>query len=141
MEASFILRTSLSGQQRIREVFFISEREGLHMSQVNELSEVEVIGQVPERSLVMPVVFLVLAIFYDLSPIDIIPDIPVVGYFDDLIITAIATLNFLQKWFEDTSGIFAAALGFMKWLVIFVGIITVSLVGLIVWGIVKFFAT
>ncbi len=111
------------------------------MSQVNELSEVEVIGQVPERSLVMPVVFLVLAIFYDLSPIDIIPDIPVVGYFDDLIITAIATLNFLQKWFEDTSGIFAAALGFMKWLVIFVGIIAVSLVGLIVWGIVKFFAT
>jgi uncharacterized membrane protein YkvA (DUF1232 family) len=120
--------------------FFISEREGLQMSQVNESSEVEVISQVPERSLVIPVVFLVLAIFYDLSPIDIIPDIPVVGYFDDLIITAIATLNLLQKWFEDTSGILAAALGFMKWLVIFVGVIAVSLVGLIIWGIVKFFA-
>ena len=111
------------------------------MSHVNEASEVEVIRQVPERSLVMPFVFLVLAILYDLSPIDIIPDIPVVGYFDDLIITAIATLNFLQKWFEDTSGILAAALGFMKWLVIFVGVIAVSMVGLIVWGIVKFFAT
>ena len=111
------------------------------MSHVNESSEVEVIRQVPERSLVMPFVFLVLAILYDLSPIDIIPDMPVIGYFDDLIITAIATLNLLQKWFEDTSGILAAALGFMKWLVIFVGIIAVSLVGLIVWGIVKFFAT
>jgi len=98
-----------------------------------------VISQVPERSLVIPVVFLVLAILYDLSPIDIIPDIPVIGYFDDLIITAIATLNLLQKWFEDTSNTLAAVLGFIKWLVIFVGIIAVSLVGLIVWGIVKFF--
>ena len=121
--------------------FFISEREGLHMSHVNESSEVEVISQVPERSLVIPVVLLVLAILYDLSPIDIIPDIPVIGYVDDLIITAIATLNLMQKWFEDTSGILAAALGFMKWLVVLIGIIAVSLVGLIVWGAVKFFVS
>jgi len=121
--------------------FFILQREGLHMSQANEASEVQVISQDSERSLVMPVVFLVLAILYDLSPIDIIPDIPVIGYFDDLFITAIATLNLMQKWFEDTSGILAAALGFMKWLVILIGIIAVSLVGLIVWGAVKFFAT
>ena len=109
------------------------------MSQVNESSEVEVISQVPERSLVIPVVFLVLAILYDLSPIDIIPDIPVIGHIDDLMITAIATLNLLQKWFEDTSNTLAAVLGFMKWLVIFVGIIAVSMVGLIVWGAVRFF--
>lgn len=50
------------------------------MSHVNESSEVEVISQVSERSLVMPVVFLVLAILYDLSPIDIIPDIPVFSF-------------------------------------------------------------
>jgi hypothetical protein len=111
------------------------------MSHVNESSEVEVISQVPERSLVIPVVLLVLAILYDLSPIDIIPDIPVIGYVDDLIITAIATLNLMQKWFEDTSGILAAALGFMKWLVVLIGIIAVSLVGLIVWGAVKFFVS
>jgi len=54
-------------------------------------------------------------------------------------ITAIATLNLLQKWFEDTSNTLAAVLGFMKWLVIFVGIIAVSMVGLIVWGAVRFF--
>jgi hypothetical protein len=110
------------------------------MSHVNESSEVEVISQVPERSLVIPFVLLVLAILYNLSPIDIIPDIPVIGYVDDLIITAIATLNLMQKWFEDTSGTLAAMLGFMKWLVIFVGVIAVSMVGLIVWGVVKFFA-
>ena len=64
-----------------------------------------------------------------------------IGYVDDLIITAIATLNLMQKWFEDTSGILAAALGFMKWLVVLIGIIAVSLVGLIVWGAVKFFVS
>jgi uncharacterized membrane protein YkvA (DUF1232 family) len=111
------------------------------MSQINEASEVDVLGPVSERSMVVPVLLFALAILYDLSPIDIIPDIPIIGYFDDLLITAAATLNLLQKWLKNTSVVLAAALGFMKWLVIFVGIIAVSLVGLIVLGIVKFFAT
>ena len=109
------------------------------MSQVNEASEVDVLGPVSERSMVVPVLLFALAILYDLSPIDIIPDIPVIGYVDDLMITAAATLNLLQKWLQDTSVVLAAALGLMKWLVIFVGIIAVSLVGLAVWGIVKLF--
>jgi hypothetical protein len=111
------------------------------MSQVNEASKVDVLGPVSERSMVVSVFLFVLAILYDLSPIDIIPDIPVIGYFDDLLITAAATLNLLQKWLQDTSIVFAAALGLMKWLVIFVGIIAVSMVGLIIWGAVKLFAT
>ena len=111
------------------------------MSQVNEASEVDVLGPVSERSMVVPVLLFALAILYDLSPIDIIPDIPVIGYFDDLIITTIATLNLLQKWIKNSSRILAGLLGLMKWLVIFVGIIAVSMVGLIIWGAVKFFAT
>jgi uncharacterized membrane protein YkvA (DUF1232 family) len=111
------------------------------MSQANEASEVQVIGQDSERSMVVPLLLFAMAILYDLSPIDLIPDIPVIGYFDDLLITAAASLNLLQKWLKNTSVVLAAALGFMKWLVVFVGIIAVSLVGLIVWGIVKFFAS
>jgi len=111
------------------------------MSQVNEASEVDALCPVSERSMVVPALLFALAILYDLSPIDIIPDIPVIGYVDDLMITAAATLNLLQKWLQDTSVVLAAALGLMKWLVIFVGIIAVSMVGLIIWGAVKFFAT
>jgi len=111
------------------------------MSQINEASEVDVLGPVSERSMVVPLLLFALAILYDLSPIDIIPDIPVIGYFDDLIITTIATLNLLQKWIKNSSRILAGLLGLMKWLVIFVGVIAVSLVGLIIWGAVKFFAT
>jgi hypothetical protein len=121
--------------------YFFVHKEGMHMSQANEASEVEIISPVSERSMVVPVLLFALAILYDLSPIDIIPDIPVIGYFDDLLITAAATLNLLQKWLQDTSVLLAAALGLMKWLVIFVGIIAVSMVGLIIWGVVKYFAT
>jgi len=121
--------------------YLFYHKEGLHMSQINEASEVDVLGPVSERSMVVPLLLFALAILYDLSPIDIIPDIPVIGYFDDLIITTIATLNLLQKWIKNSSRILAGLLGLMKWLVIFVGVIAVSLVGLIIWGAVKFFAT
>ena len=98
-----------------------------------------VMNQQSQRSMVFPVVLFMLAILYDISPIDLIPDIPVVGYVDDFFITAIATLNLLEKWLQDSSVVLASLLRLAKWLVVFVGIIAVSLVGLAVWGIVKLF--
>ncbi|MDI9570081.1 MAG: DUF1232 domain-containing protein [Pseudomonadota bacterium] len=109
------------------------------MEQVNEVADIDVMDQTSERSLVGPIVLLALAILYDLSPVDIVPDFPVIGYIDDLIITAIATLNLLQKWLENFSMAFARLLGLMKWMVIFVGIIAISLLGLAAWGVVKLF--
>lgn len=41
-----------------------------------------------------------LAVLYDVSPVDIIPDIPVVGWIDDFIITASAGLNCIEKFTE-----------------------------------------
>lgn len=111
------------------------------MKQVNETAEIDVVDQASERSLVGPIILLALAILYDLSPVDIIPDFPVIGHIDDLIITAIATLNLLQKWLENFSMTLAGLLGLMKWLVSLVGIIAVSLLGLASWGIVKLFTT
>lgn len=98
-----------------------------------------VMNKQSQRSMVFPVFLFMLAIFYDISPIDLIPDIPVVGYIDDFFITAIATLNLLEKWLQDSSIVLASLLRLAKWLVVFVGIIAVSLVGLAVWGIVKLF--
>jgi len=98
-----------------------------------------VMNQPSQRSMVFPVVLFMLAIIYDISPIDLIPDIPVVGYVDDFFITAIATLNLLEKWLQDSSIVLASLLRLAKWLVVFTGIIAVSLVGLAAWGIVKLF--
>ncbi len=44
-------------------------------------------------------VFLILAVIYILSPIDIIPDlIPVLGWGDDFIVGALALINFLNQY-------------------------------------------
>jgi len=76
------------------------------MSQTKNTAEV--IDYQSERPMAVPVFLFVLAILYDISPIDIIPDIPVVGYVDDFFITAIATLNLLQKWLQNSSVILAS---------------------------------
>jgi len=91
------------------------------MSQVNETATVDVIDQTSERSLV--------------TPVDFVPDFAVIRYIDDLIVTAIAKLNLLQKWLENYSRVLAGLFRLMKWLVFFVGIIAVLLLGLVVWGI------
>jgi uncharacterized membrane protein YkvA (DUF1232 family) len=42
--------------------------------------------------------FLILAIIYTLSPIDIIPDAPLVGWIDDAIVDLLAVLNLVRKY-------------------------------------------
>ncbi|HPD57014.1 MAG TPA: DUF1232 domain-containing protein [Smithellaceae bacterium] len=109
------------------------------MSQQNYVADAIVIDEQKKKSLGMPVFMFFLAMIYVLSPIDAIPDVPVIGYIDDFFVAAIATLNLLQAWLARTSLVLAAILGWLKWFVVFVGIIAVALVGLAVWGIAKLF--
>ena len=44
-------------------------------------------------SVVVPWAIMVLCLLYGVSPVDIIPDIPIVGQIDDLIILASGGLN------------------------------------------------
>jgi len=62
------------------------------MMKAEQEPEVEILDRYEGRSLAFPVFLLILAIIYDISPIDIIPDIPVVGYVDDFFITAAAVI-------------------------------------------------
>ena len=109
------------------------------MSRTKNATAVEVFEEASQQSMVMPVSLFVLSILYLMLPIDIIPDVPLVGHIDDFFITATATLNLLQKWLQNQSSILASMLGFFKWLVIFTGIVAVSLVGIVVMGIAKVF--
>ena len=107
------------------------------MVEVKDATRVEIIDQHSEKPLFVPVILFILAILYDISPVDLIPDIPVIGHIDDALVTLIATLNLLQKCLRDFSGFLSSLLGLAKWMVISTGIIAVSLTGLVVWSISK----
>jgi len=109
------------------------------MSQQNYATDAIVVDQQQEKSLAPSIFLFILAIAYVLSPVDAIPDVPVIGHIDDFFVAAIATLNLLQNWLARTSVTLAAMLGWLKWFVVFVGIIAAALVGLAVWGITKLF--
>lgn len=80
-----------------------------------------------------------LAILYDISPVDIIPDIPVVGWIDDFFVTATATFNLVQKTCQDSVQWLATIAKTLKWLTIIVGIIAILLVVMLGAAIVKLF--
>lgn len=48
-------------------------------------------------------IIMALAVAYGLSPIDIIPDIPVVGWIDDFMINIAAFANLIQQQFCQTN--------------------------------------
>jgi uncharacterized membrane protein YkvA (DUF1232 family) len=69
----------------------------------------------------------VLSIVYTLSPIDIIPDIPVIGWIDDFFVLATASLNLLEHTTGQTSYTLRQLLKRLKWIVAILGIIVVLL--------------
>ena len=78
------------------------------MSNNQEPIEPEIVDEIPQQEnnsvkigknkKELSWIFLILAIIYILSPIDIIPDlIPVLGWGDDFIVGALAVINFINQ--------------------------------------------
>ena len=72
-----------------------------------------------------------LAAVYDISPIDIIPDVPVVGWVDDFFITATTLLNCVQQFTAETSQTLSAIAKTLKWILILVGGVLIVLIVLL----------
>ena len=89
---------------------------------------------------VTSLVLMGLALLYDVSPVDIIPDIPVVGWIDDFIITASAGLNCIEKFSEDPSKTLATIAKTLKWGMIIIGGILILIVVLLAGLIIKLFS-
>jgi len=85
-------------------------------------------------------VWAALSVAYLFSPVDIIPDIPVVGWVDDFFITATAGLNLLQGYAADSSQALAQIVKMFKWGLIILGIICIALILLLGTLIVKMFS-
>lgn len=86
---------------------------------------------------VAPFVIFGLAALYVFSPVDIIPDIPVIGWIDDGFILSAATLHMLEKGVGIKSRFFITLLRLAKLTVIILGTIAIALIaliGLIIFG-------
>lgn len=81
-----------------------------------------------EKSTAGAWILAILSIVYLISPIDIVPDIPVVGWIDDFFISATGILNLIQAEVSKTSQSIAQGIKMLKWLIIGIGIIAILLV-------------
>ena len=56
------------------------------------------------------------SIIYDVIPADFIPDIPFVGWLDDMLVTSSAALNCLQQFGVNANGKVDRLLKWLKWI-------------------------
>ncbi|MGL6177949.1 MAG: YkvA family protein [Tannerellaceae bacterium] len=69
--------------------------------------------------------WLVLAILYSVLPFDLIPDVPVLGWIDDLFILGAAVLNLVEMGVEDRSRYVARILFLLKWIFLTIGVLLI----------------
>lgn len=77
-------------------------------------------------------IILVLAVIYGVSPVDIVPDVPFIGWVDDFFIILFAALNLLQFSTEGKNPVLSKLAKWIKWLVVLLGVVAVLL--LLVFG-------
>lgn len=72
----------------------------------------------------------VLAAIYILSPLDIMPDVPVIGFLDDIFLGIVIGLNWAQHSTEQTNQILSSFIGLIKWGLVVLGVIVVLLLAI-----------
>ncbi len=60
-------------------------------------------------------ILLGVSILYVILPTDIIPDIPVVGWIDDALVTSSAAVNCIQQFSDDGDAVKQKILDYLKW--------------------------
>ena len=68
------------------------------------------------------------SIIYDVIPADFIPDIPFVGWLDDMLVTSSAALNCLQQFGVNANGKVDRLLKWLKWICILLAILIIIVV-------------
>lgn len=67
----------------------------------------------------LSVVIGMLAVAYDLSPVDAVPDaIPVLGWLDDVGFTVMAALNAYQQFAKDQTSMLVKLVKYVKWMLV-----------------------
>ena len=78
-----------------------------------------------------------LSLIYGAYPIDVVPDMPVVGWIDDITIIAAAFTNLIQQQFFQTNEILNKLFKIAKWIFIAVAVLVFLVAVLIITLIIK----
>ena len=82
-------------------------------------------------------ILFIAAIIYGTSPIDLIPDMPILGWIDDFTIVAAAFTNLIQQQFFQTNKSLNKLFKIAKWILISFAVLIVLIAILIITIIVK----
>ncbi len=82
-------------------------------------------------------VLVALAVVYGVSPVDILPDVPGVGWIDDIVFLVVTIANLIQQKTADTNPILSKTMKTVKWILLLFGILVVLLIMLLGVGIYK----
>lgn len=82
---------------------------------------------------------LIIGLIYFFSPVDLIPDIPVVGQVDDFFVLLTGSLDTIQRTCQDSISWLSHIAKLCKWATIILGVIAIALVLLVGAAIVKLF--
>ena len=104
-----------------------------HASSREGSSAKEVQNGAPVVWKALSVIIVMMALAYDISPLDLSPDaLPVLGWLDDAGITLVAALNAYQQFAKDQSALTVRLAKYVKWMMVAVLVIAAAtIVGLI----------
>ena len=77
----------------------------------------------------LSVIIAMIALAYDISPLDLSPDaVPVLGWLDDAGITVMAALNAYQQFAKDQNAISVRLAKYVKWMMVAVIVIAAAVI-------------
>lgn len=77
----------------------------------------------------LAVLLMLAALAYDASPIDFIPDVPIIGWIDDAGLTLAAGINLIQQFVGNQNASLVKLLKYAKWTFVSMVAIAVLLLG------------
>ncbi len=95
------------------------------------MEQIQSISEEDKKAKTKALIIALLSAVYAISPLDIIPDIPIIGWVDDFFVLSAAILNLMEHMTGRTNYTLRSILKALKWTAMILGIVVVLLLVLI----------